>query len=582
MSIRRSKPQRWTRVRPGQLEWPSAASWQEFGRRLHGRLIALASRQGPGSARARARSSDALVKQLRNPFFLGDDPGLTQSSGYLRAWTTQLSAYAVAVADTSDVVRTVNFARDHRLRLVVRGGGHSYLGQSNAPDSLLLWTRSMNHVTFHNDFRGTDRDPATPPIPAVSVGAGATWGEVYRDVTTRHHRYVQGGGCTTVGAVGLIQGGGFGSFSKRYGLASAGLLEAEVVTADGTVRIASPTQHPDLFWAIKGGGGGTFGVVTRVTLRTWELPRRFGAVFGSVRATSEDAFGRLVERLLDHYRERLFNPNWGEQIAFEPGHVAHVRMVFQGLDRGGAESTWRPFREWIGSSPDDYALELPFVIADFPAERFWDVEYLRAELPWAIVLDDRPGASPTNFLWAGDQAEAGQFLHAYHSSWLPQGLLADGSRPLLSAALVRAARLWRVSLHFNKGLAGAPEAQRQEALHTPMNPDVVDAFALLITASHGSPAYPGLGLPEPDIATAERDARRVAQAVAEIRPVAPDAGSYVAETDFFEPEWKRRFWGDHYTRLLEVKRTYDPVGLFFVRHGVGSDEWTADGFERRV
>src|SRR5664279_1617302 len=92
------------------------------------------------------------------------------------------------------------------------------------------------------------------------------WLHAYDMVTTKGGRYVQGGGCTTVGVAGLIQGGGFGSFSKHYGLAAAALLEAEVVTADGYVRIANACNNPDLFWALKGGGGGSFGVVTKLTL----------------------------------------------------------------------------------------------------------------------------------------------------------------------------------------------------------------------------------------------------------------------------------------------------------------------------
>ena len=83
---------------------------------------------------------------------------------------------------------------------------------------------------------------------------------------------MQGGGCGTVGVAGLVSGGGFGSFSKNFGTAAAGLLEAEIVTADGAVRIVNACTNPDLFWALKGGGGGSFGVVTRLTLRTRELP----------------------------------------------------------------------------------------------------------------------------------------------------------------------------------------------------------------------------------------------------------------------------------------------------------------------
>src|SRR5438270_863790 len=108
------------------------------------------------------------------------------------------------------------------------------------------------------------------PQPAVTVETGARWLAVYDAVTTRGGRYVQGGGCTTVGVAGFIHGGGFGSFSKKYGLGAAALLEAEIVTADGSVLVVNACNHPDLFWAVKGGGGGAFGVLTRLTLRTRE------------------------------------------------------------------------------------------------------------------------------------------------------------------------------------------------------------------------------------------------------------------------------------------------------------------------
>jgi FAD/FMN-containing dehydrogenase len=91
---------------------------------------------------------------------------------------------------------------------------------------------------------------------------------------------VQGGGCTTVGVAGLIQSGGFGSFSKRYGLAAAGLLEAEIVTADGAVRIANACTNAELFWGLKGGGSGSLGVVTRLTLKTRELPNTLARFLG--------------------------------------------------------------------------------------------------------------------------------------------------------------------------------------------------------------------------------------------------------------------------------------------------------------
>src|SRR5262249_35969104 len=162
-----------------------------------------------------------------------DQVGLTQSLGWVGAWTSEPSVNAVAAKTTQDVVAAVNFARTNNLRLVVKGGGHSYQGTSNAADSLLIWTRHMNAIVTHDAFVGAGWEARAGPQPATSIGAGAIWAHVYNEVTTKGGRYVQGGGCMTVGVVGLILGGGFGSYSKAYGLAAASLIEAEVVTADG-------------------------------------------------------------------------------------------------------------------------------------------------------------------------------------------------------------------------------------------------------------------------------------------------------------------------------------------------------------
>ena len=88
------------------------------------------------------------------------------------------------------------------------------------------------------------------------------------------------------------------------------------MTADGQVRIANDCTNSDLFWALKGGGGGTFGVVTRLTLRTYDLPATFGVVIGTISAASDEAYRALVEGLLRFYRDSLLNPHWGEQSGF--------------------------------------------------------------------------------------------------------------------------------------------------------------------------------------------------------------------------------------------------------------------------
>ena len=109
---------------------------------------------------------------------------------------------------------------------------------------------------------------------------------------------------------------------------------------------------------------------------------------------------------------------------------------------------------------------------------------------------------------------------------------------------------------------------------------MLDAFALAIVAADREPALPGIPGHEPDLGVARKEADAVDRAMESLLAVAPGAGSYVSETDFFERDWQRSFWGGNYERLLATKRRYDPDGLFFVHHGVGSEAWSPDGFTR--
>jgi len=574
----RAATQTKTRVRPGEPGWPSDAKWDELGRKVGGRLVKVRS---PLAACVGAPSFDAtcasLFKELKNPYYLGDEVGLTQSLGWVGAWTSRPSVYAVAAEKTQDVIAAVNFAREHNLRLVVKGGGHSYQGSSNAADSLLIWTRRMNAIVMHDAFVGAGCQGQAEPQPAVSIEPGAIWAQAYNEVTTKGGRYVQGGGCMTVGVAGLVLGGGFGSYSKGYGLAGANLIEAEVVTADGEARIVNACTNPDLFWALKGGGGG-FGVVTRLTLRTHALPEYFGGVFATIHATSDDAYRRLIGKIVEFYAQALFNSHWGEQILIGRGYVK-ISMAVQGLDRQQAEAIWKPFFDWVAASPQDFAImEAPKIFAG-PARMRWDGSVLK-HIPGVVIADDRPDAPADNIFWAGNLEEAGAVWYAYQSAWLPASLLEASERQSLADALFAAAKPFGVSLHFNKGLAGATAEAIAAAKDTAMNPAVTDAFALMITGAFGQPAYPGVPGHEPDEAAARSQSEAVGKSMDEIRKLLPRVGSYVWETDFFQENWQDAFWGANYAKLRAVKDKYDPEGLFFLHHGVGSEDWSADGFTR--
>jgi len=563
------------RVRPGDPGWPSEAGWQKLKDAVGGNLIAVhslfaACEKEPGAAACRE-----ATENIHNPFYVGDQPAGTQVSGWLDAWTPAPSVYAVKATSSAEVAAAVNFAREHRLRLVVKGGGHSYQGTSNAPDSLLIWTRAMNQVRLHEAFVPQGCSGNSQAVPAVSAGAGAMWIDLYNAVTTRAGRYVQGGGCTSVGVAGLVQSGGFGSFSKGFGSAASGLLEAEIVTAEGRVRTVNACSDPDLFWAIKGGGGGSWGVVTRLTLRTHELPEHFGAAWGKIRAQSDEAFRRLLTRFFDFYAASLFNPHWGEQVKIGSDHTLELSMVSQGVDREHSRQLWQPFFDWIRASPGDFKVIEELGAGAKGSRDWWQIEGNHSMIP-----DKRAGAAPDHGWWEGDQGQVGAFLHGYDSLWLPATLLRGEERQRLVTALLAGSRHKQIELHFNKGLAGAPPAAIAAALDTATNPHVTEAFALAIIADGEGAAYPGMARPAMDLEAAHRDARAIERATAELRKVAPDAGSYVSESNFFNKRWQQDYWGEHYPRLRSVKKKYDPESLFFVHHGVGSEDWSADGFTR--
>lgn len=563
------------RVRPSDSAWPGAASWAKLNDDVGGNLIEVHPLfESCGTQPHDATCLDAL-ENIRNPYWIGDQPAGTEVSGWLDSWTPAPSAYAIKARNAADVAAGVSFARENNLRLVVKGGGHSYLGTSNAADSLLIWTRAMSNVTLHDAFVGKGCEGRVAPVPAVSTGAGAVWMDLYDAVTTAGGRYVQGGGCTTVGVAGLAQSGGFGSFSKGFGTAAASLVEAETVTADGQVRVVNACSEPELFWAIKGGGGGTFGVVTRLTFRTHDLPEFFGGASGKIKAQSDAAFGKLIARFIRYYQEKLFNPHWGEQVQFGADNTLEISMVSQGLDKGQIREVWQGFFDWVKASPGEFTAISPLRSFAWDSRVWWAVDGNPS-----MIRDPRPGAPRNHGWWHGDQDQVGAFLHGFESLWLPASLLQPSRQQLLARALFAASRHKDVELHINKGLAGAPPAALAATRQTATNPAVLDAFALALIADGEGPAYPGLARGAIDLSAARRNARDIELAAAELRRIVPGAGSYVSESNFFNRSWQNAYWGKNYSRLRAIKTKYDPDGLFFVHHGVGSDDWSADGFTR--
>jgi len=325
----------------------------------------------------------------------------------------------------------------------------------------------------------------------------------------------------------------------------------------------------------------------------------------TIKAASDDAYRRLIREFVSFYREHLFNDHWGEQARMNPTNTLVIMMLYQGLDSGQARKVWQPFLDWVARSPHAYWIEGRMTIASVPARHFWDTQWWKKHWPeiafpnpenrrlialfdYALAhlmrqpifdFDHRPGAGADDAWYRGDADQAGWFIAGYESLWLPSSLLEHDAQERLAGALFAASRYSPISLHFNKGLAGAPPGAIAQARDTAMNPAVLTAFALAISAAGQQPAHPGIPGME-SIEKGRAAAARITQCIDQLRRLVPQGGAYVSESNYFEKGWQQSYWGSNYPRLAEIKKKYDPDGLFVVHNGVGSEYWSRDGFTK--
>jgi FAD/FMN-containing dehydrogenase len=237
-----------------------------------------------------------LAASIRGDVLRPADPGYGAKPVY-NAMHQRRPAVVVRCTGTADVVDAVTFARQHNLLVAVRGGGHSIAGHSSCDDGLVIDLTRM---------RGVDVDPGSR---TARVQGGALWGDVDRE-TQAFGLVVPGGVVSETGVAGLTLGGGEGWVRRKYGLTIDSLLSAQVVCADGSVRTASATSEPDLFWALRGGGG-NFGVVTSFEFRAHPL----GPIV---------AFAGVFYRAAD---AASILPRWRDYCATAPDEVTSVAVA---------------------------------------------------------------------------------------------------------------------------------------------------------------------------------------------------------------------------------------------------------------
>ena len=556
--------------------WPSEQKWHDLAEHLDGNLIKPNSLTSACQQNSQSESCMRELQNMKNPFFVQSNPGGTQTQGWLNAWDTTPSVYAVEAKTTNDIAEAVKFAQKYNLRLVIKGGGHDYLGRSSAPDSLLVWTHDMRKIDYQQKFVPLGADKSFTAIPVITVEAGARWIDAYTVATSQHNQYVQGGGCASVGvAGGFIQGGGFGSFSKKFGTGAAGIVQVEVVTADGKIRIANQFQNQDLFWAIRGGGGGSYGVVTKVTLKLHDLPSSFGLFKGEIHAANDDAYKTLIKEYLRLYQSRLNNEHWGEQFSFNKENSINIFLVSQGINESQVQQIWQPLIDWVRKRPDLYQMTHSYLA--IPANKMWNYDYWEKTDPGLVTKNTLAGASSGEFWWAPNTGEASQYIYTYQSWWLPESLFVGTELDKLSDAFFKASRIADVSVHINKGLAGASQGALEATKMTSTNPSVYQANALVLMGITKDKIYKGVNGYSFDVKAANESVGAISGAMNLFMKLAPNSGTYVNEADYFQKDWQNAFWGSNYAKLFTIKQKYDSQGLFYCHHCVGSELWSSNG-----
>mmetsp|Transcript_2860 Transcript_2860/g.6726 ORF Transcript_2860/g.6726 Transcript_2860/m.6726 type:complete len:621 (-) Transcript_2860:68-1930(-) len=245
------------------LAWPNSTVWKE---ELSDVLTANAALHGPFPEGYYMDSCEGLGSDAFAISRAGSGICMhahaCQREFCRKEFDFDLPAYIVEAKQASDIQAALNFSKTHDVQVTVKTTGHSYHGASTAKDSLLIWMQNFEkNGTIYDNY--TSCDGAKTYHAVVAVNGGETWNDVIEAVGPNYHA-VTGGGRTVSAAGGWLQGSGLSFTSRKYGLGVDQAVQFEAVLADGTMVTANACENTDLYWALRGGGGGTFGVVTNV------------------------------------------------------------------------------------------------------------------------------------------------------------------------------------------------------------------------------------------------------------------------------------------------------------------------------
>jgi len=288
------------KVYPDDPSWPSNSAWQNLNDTVFGRLTtptALAAACRPNSPTFSNLTCYAVNAQWHNTSWVAQNPYMADYNDVscplnpiLPCSTAGYPAYVIEAIDEKDVQASVNFARDHNIRLVIKGTGHDWPGRSSGPGSLSVWTHNIRGIKVNKDDPYALKYGGTA---SVTVAAGMRWGEVYAEAA-KHNLTIVGGAEPNVGVGGWTLNGGHSPVSSTFGMGADQVLSLEIVTADGQFLTVNETAYPDLFWALRGGGGSTFAIMVSMTIKAYPQLSMTMHSYALVTTANSDTFWSLV------------------------------------------------------------------------------------------------------------------------------------------------------------------------------------------------------------------------------------------------------------------------------------------------
>ncbi|PSN64856.1 FAD-binding domain-containing protein [Corynespora cassiicola Philippines] len=539
------------RYLPTDVEWPSTTQWNELNSTVGGRLVAtvpLASVcHDPNfdSARCSSVRSDWTLplfheespSSILAPYYQNQscDPFTPQSQPCVLG---NYVSYSINASSADDIAAGISFAKTNNIRLVIKNTGHDYLGRSTGTGALSLWTHNLRNATFHPSY-------ASPSYtgPAITFGAGTRGFEAI-DFAHEHGVQVITGSCPTVGiAGGFLQGGGSGPLASTRGMAADQVLELEVVTAGGELMVASPAQNQDLYWAMSGGGGSSYGVVVAVTLRAFADGVVGGAslAFSRTNLSSEVVYEEVFGHVLDSV-SALIDAGMHFTYTMTPVGFSLGPLTAPGFTVERLRAALAPFTSRL----DELGIEYSLNVTSFPdyKSHFWN--YWGPYPAGPFLADSMPG-----------------------TRLIPRESLSVNRTALIDVTRNITENSSTVIVYIAANLT-----------HTANKQPIAENAVLPQWRRAAVHALGTLGwdytIPQSDMLA--RQAELVNEVVPQLRAVLPaDAGTYLNEAEIDNKNWKQDFFGANYERLREVKSTYDPDRVFYAEYGVGSEDWIRAG-----